>query len=322
MRNSPRQKDMKSEHRHELQTNDLGKLAKKGAHYIDQHGNRLMTIISVSAVVLAIGIYVFRSRANERNNASIELSMALANGKPEVLHDVWNRYQNTVSGYWALVHEGEARLKEGVEGTFRNLDRGTEDVKKAQEAFQLVVSASGVPKDIRERALIGLARAQESNPEGKEGDAVKSYELFVKEFPRSIYLSDAESRISVLKGEKGREFYSWFAKYTRPVIEEKRPRDSGTADDSAGVNQLIDFGLDKPAKKGKGKSSEDGEDLTIPDPSESRENAPKLKEKPDFAEPEAEGDKPAQPETKPEVPDEAPVKPDADAPKSEAKPEE
>jgi Tetratricopeptide repeat len=299
---------MKSEHRHELQTNDLEKFATNAARYIDQHGNRLTWFISVGAIVLAVGIYWYRTQSNKSYNAQAELSIALMSRKPEVMDDIWNRYPKTVPALWAKLYEGEWRLDDGVSSSFRNLEKALEDIKKAQEAFQLVVDEKGVPAEIRERALIGLARAQESGSDGNEEAAVKTYEQFVKEFPKSLHKADAESRIKVLKSEEGREFYAWFSKYTRPKIEEKRPHDTG---------------------------SSDGEDLTIPDPSESKEKTTPAGEKPDFIEPGDGATKPAEEAAKPEdeadakpadSPEAAPTEkpeatPEASSPETEAKPE-
>ena len=59
---------MKSEHRHELQTNDLGKYAEKAALYIDRHGNRLMMGICIAAIALSAGIFYWRTQSNKQDH--------------------------------------------------------------------------------------------------------------------------------------------------------------------------------------------------------------------------------------------------------------
>ncbi|MBS0266390.1 MAG: hypothetical protein JSS02_30950, partial [Planctomycetes bacterium] len=218
---------MKSEHRHELQTNDLGQYAEKAAAYIDKNGNRLMMIICVVAIVASGGIFWWRTASSKTTAAWTDLSMALSTGNPDNFRSVWEDHKGSVPAYWAKVREGEALLGQGVQASFRNLEKATVDLKKSRDAFQLIVDDRGAPAEIRERALFGLGRATESLSEGNNNDAVKAYEQLVKEFPKSEYKDDAQSRIEILNSGRGQEFYAWFAKYTRPKVAEKRPNDLG-----------------------------------------------------------------------------------------------
>jgi hypothetical protein len=304
---------MKSEHRHELQTNDLGKFAEKAAVYIDRHGNRLMIGICVTALVLAGGIFWWRTESAGRTAAWTELSMAISNGKPDVLHTVWEDHKGTVPGLWAKVYEGEAWLSQGVQASFRNLENATVDLKKAREAFQVVADESNVPPEIRERALLGLGRALESISDGSESEAVKAYEMFVKEFPKSQFKADAQSRIEILSSGRGQEFYAWFSKYTRPKFTEKLPRDSigdGLDLDEEAMSRFKDM-ID-PAKKGAAdkNSAYDDEDLTLPGEKDGEEKQPGAPESEDAekkpvrpeskTETEAKPDPPSEPDAKPE----------------------
>jgi hypothetical protein len=312
VRFDPRLAEMKSEHRHELQTNDLGKFAEKVAIYIDRHGNRLMIGICVAALVMSGSIFWWRTNNSNKTQAGAELSAAISNGKPEVLHSVWEDHKGTVAGMWAKVHEGEAWLSQGVQASFRNLEKATEDLKKARAAFQVVVDEHSAPPDVRERALFGLGRAAESLSSGSEGEAIKAYEMLVKEFPKSEFKADAQSRIEILSSGRGQEFYAWFSKYTRPKIAEKRPRDQagdGFDLDEESLSHLREV-MESAAKGGgKKKPVDDDEDLTLPDDDGD-------KKKPDSPESEDAETKPGQPvskteaEPKPESPSEPDAKPE------------
>jgi hypothetical protein len=300
---------MKSEHRHDLQTNDLGKYAEKAALYIDRHGNRLMMGICVAAIVLSAGIFYWRTQSSKQERAWADLSIALNSGKPDVLQSVWDDNKGSIPGLWAKVYEGEILLGQGVQASFRNLEKATDDLKKARSAFQVVVDERGAPAEIRERALLGLGRALESLSDGSEAEAVKAYETLVKDFPKSEFKDDAQSRIDVLKSEKGEKFYAWFSKYTRPKIADKLPRDQG----GSGIDEEM-FNLDHNPLKGKAgkKASDDDEDLTFPDEMEKKDKT--KPQEPDTEEPVEEPptksdgeDKPA-PETKPQT--ESDVKPE------------
>jgi hypothetical protein len=274
---------MKREHRHDLQTNELGKITERLTAFMEVHGNRLMIGVCIASLLASAIIYWVRTRRNNDVAAWRELAGAVAANNPDDFYDVWNGNKGTAVGLWARVHEGEARLGMGVEKLFRNLDAGTVDVKKAREAFQTAVDDRHTPPEIRERALLGLGRALESLSEPAE--AVKAYESLVKEFKNSIYKDDAEERIAVLN-KTGPEFYAWFSKFERPKPVDKSPHDP--IGDETSDEEKARF--EEYIKSGFGKSAgEDGAAPTIPDSDkpagEPDESAPsKSDEKPDSQE--------------------------------------
>src|SRR5262249_14298364 len=153
---------MKREHRHDLQTNELGKFTERVGTFLEVHGNRLMIGICVASLA-ASGIiwWVKTERANDAASWR-ELWTATESNKPEDFKDVWNAYPGTTTALWARVHEGESRLALGVPRLFDNVEAGTEELKKARDAFQAVVDSRKAPAEAREQALFGLARSQES----------------------------------------------------------------------------------------------------------------------------------------------------------------
>jgi hypothetical protein len=275
---------MKSEHRHELQTNELGKYAEKLAIFIDVHGNRLMIGVCLACLPLAGIIYWYRTTTNNEAAAWRDFAAAVSNNKADDFLDVWESHKSTPVGLWARVHEGETRLTLGVETMFRNVDAGLEELKKAKSAFQSVADDKRAPQETRERALIGLGRAIESMSDGSETDALKAYEMLVKDYPNSIYKSDAEGRIAALKKPDSREFYAWFAKYPRPKFEEKRPRDKISGDDSESVTQDMIDKLNETVKGlGKKPSDQDAEtpEETDPEKPDAEQGEPKSEPQPD-----------------------------------------
>jgi hypothetical protein len=257
---------MKSEHRHDLQTNELGKVTEKLGSFMEVHGNRLMIGVCVVSLAASGVIYWVRTQRNSEAAAWRDMSTAVATNKPEDFYDVWEGHKGTPTGLWARVHEGESRLRLGVETLFRSVETGIEEVKKARDAFQTVVDDRRAPAEVRERALIGLARALESMSDGSEAEAVKTYEMLGKEFPDSLYKKDAEERIAALNKGSGQEFYAWFSKYPRPKAAEKRPNDrtGGELDEE----MLDDLVKKHSGSKSSGKKrvvEDDTESPTIPD---------------------------------------------------------
>jgi hypothetical protein len=302
---------MKSEHRHELQTNDLGKFAEKAAVFIDVHGNRLMIGVCLACLPLAGLIYYLRSESNAQAAAWRDFSAAISAGKAEDFHAVWQDHPGTAPAYWARVQEGEHRLNLGVQSMFRNVETGTDELKKARDSFQAIIdNPRKAPPELRDRALLGLGRALESMSDGTEADAIKAYESLVKEFPNSIYKKDAEERIAILSKGSGQEFYNWFTKYPRPKLPVKGPHDpiGGGMDDEKTEEVLESFkSMDKGA--GKNKSADD-ESLDLSDsekpegdkpPSEKKPADEKpVDKKPGGEAPDDADDKPAKPESKAE----------------------
>lgn len=313
---------MKSEHRHELQTNELGKFAEKAAVFIDVHGNRLMIGVCLACLPLAGLIYYLRSESNAQAAAWRDFSAAISVGKADDFHAVWQDHPGSTPAYWARVHEGEQRLNQGVQSMFRNVETGMDELKKARDSFQAIVdNPRKAPPELRDRALIGLGRALESMSDGSEGEAIKAYESLVKEFPNSIYKKDAEERISVLSKGSGQEFYTWFTKYPRPKLPVKGPHDrlgSGELDEKS--REVLD--KLNSASRGTGKEkSDDDEPLDLSDSEMSDDDKKPADKKPgdkqpgDEAPDDADG-KPAKPKSKAE----SSPKPDS-VPEPESKPD-
>lgn len=253
---------MKSQHRHELQTNELGRVADKVAHdlggFFERYGNKIM--IAICVVSLAASLAIYKVRSDRGNETAAWRDLALSR-KPEEFRDVWERHPDTQAALWARVHEGEARLGEGIQSLFSNVESGTKQLKEAREALQAVLDQKGAPPEVRERAQFALARALEAGSDGNEGEAVKAYKELLREFPATIYKKDAESRIVALEAGSGQEFYEWFAKYQRPKPSDKRPHDRIGSDTSLDTGDLInDLRMQNPGARG----DESGDEIEMP----------------------------------------------------------
>ncbi|HAH45382.1 MAG TPA: hypothetical protein DCM07_11120, partial [Planctomycetaceae bacterium] len=72
--------------------------------------------------------------------------------------------------------------------------------------------------EIRERALFGLARTEDTMSDGDLKAATELYKKLIQEFPDSIFRKLAEQRVKVEEGEKvaaleqksTQSFYKWF----------------------------------------------------------------------------------------------------------------
>lgn len=300
---------MKSQHRHELQTNELGRVADKVAHdlggFFERYGNKIM--IGICAVSLLASLAIYKVRSNRSSESAAWRDLAFSR-KPEEFRDVWERHPDTQAALWARVHEGEARLSEGIQSLFTNVESGTKQLKEAREALQAVLDQKGTPPEIRERAQFALARALEAGSDGSEDEAVKAYKALLQEFPATIYKKDAESRLVALGAGSGQEFYEWFAKYQRPKPSDKRPQDRVGSDSSLNTGDLInDLRMQNPGARGDDetagdalpaeKAPESGDAEKSDDAKEAVEPAPETK--PETAEEKPADEKPATEEPAP-----------------------
>jgi hypothetical protein len=276
---------MKGEHRHELQTNELGKFTEKVGGFLEVHGNRLMIGVCVASLVASLIIYWVRKQNNAEASAWRELSSAMASTKPDDFYDVWEAYPGTPTGLWARALEGDRRLRLGVENLFKNLELGQQELEKARKAFQTVIDDRRAPADVREQSFMGLGRTYESLAE--TADAVKAYEMLVKEFPNSLFKEDAEERIEVLKQSSGQEFYAWFSKYPRPKLQGRRPLDrfgEGTDESEDWLEKIKKLESDVESS-GLRRPAEDDEAPRLPDDEmsedEHTQSSPDAKSPPD-----------------------------------------
>jgi hypothetical protein len=227
---------MKSDHRHELQTNELAKYLDKIVAVVNAHGNAITVGICVVTLLLVVGIFWYRSIDDMAARSWAALDLART---PEDMQDVAEGHASADAGLWARLVEGELRLEQGVQSMFLNERTGKEQLQSARASFEALLANKKSPPEVRERALFGLGRVQESVSTGDSNDALAAYEQLLKEFPGSYYAADVRQRIDALKKGSTQEFYQWFASFERPKPVEKGPKDTGSsADDDDDLGDL------------------------------------------------------------------------------------
>jgi hypothetical protein len=215
---------MDSKHRHELQTNELGKLTDKVGQTLDKHANQILGVVCVASIILAGIIYWVRTSNAQQSAAWTDIA---SHRTADDLKEVAERYEGTSAAAWAKLQEGERRLAEGVPLMFTDRESSVKELGKAKSAFESLLNRSGVAAVVRERALFGLARCLESQSDGGKTleDAIAKYEALVKEFPDSPHKEIAEKRVTLLKSGGAQEFYAWFSKENPKPLPPAKPSD-------------------------------------------------------------------------------------------------
>lgn len=229
---------MKSEHRHELQANELQKITVQAEDFLSTHSTKVIVgLIAFAVVVCGLTIWT-QTRAAANLAAWSEMSKA---DDTEAYSRVAMDHPSSAAGAWARLREAESNLSSGLLDLFRNRRTANNDLKRARETFESLLDPnSKATPQVRERALFGLARTLEATCSGETGPAINRYRELVDRFPKSIYVLYAQDRMEELAKADAADFYAWFAKQEpQPKIQSTTPKD--------GFNIPDDFELPSPA---------------------------------------------------------------------------
>ena len=209
---------MKTERRHELQTNTLAEMLGGGV----EASKPYVTVALGVALALAVLVgtyFVLSSRSKgEEEQGWNQYFQALSQPQTEQREDlaaVARGYADSEVGYWASLQLGDRHLNEGVNELFSDRAKANEALKDAEDSYLAAAKSSDAL--IRQRAQFGLARAYEAQFE--LDDARKTYEALVQEYPKGLFVESAKRRIDELSEKSTKRFYDWFAeqKVTPPA---------------------------------------------------------------------------------------------------------
>lgn len=238
---------MKSEERHELQKNELTKVAGQATAFYDRYQNQILWGLVVVLLAMAAWIYIARSSRVAAESAWTTLQNAA--GTPKDYVDVAIVHPNTEVANVARLQAAAAWLDQGVKAGFSNREEANSYLKDARKEFEELLAVTNLDKDLREQALYGMAQTLESISGADTEAAVKAYEALLKEFPDSIYKEHAEGRIKDLKNPATQEFLAWYQKQNPKPPEREKPKDGEApgANSAAPKPGTDPFGLGLPA---------------------------------------------------------------------------
>ena len=108
---------MKSEHRHELKTNELGQLAQRLLPFLEKHANRILIGFSVIALIAAAYIYWTRSSSVTANSGWTRIISA---NTAEEFENIAEVYAGSTIGAWARLSAAEGHLRNGIRAAFKD----------------------------------------------------------------------------------------------------------------------------------------------------------------------------------------------------------
>lgn len=214
---------MKSEHRHELQQNELRKLTHQVEPWFKQHGMQLVWGLG-ALLVIGVGVLLFSRNGNTAGSAGWTLLSTAQSTEDFVA--VADKHGDTLPGVWARLRAAELNLENGILEAFSDRELAQSDLKRAREDFEKVLIAKiALPAPVKERALLGLARCLEATCDGDTQPVVEAYQTLLKQFPNSVYKNHVEQRIKELQTDRAKEFYAWFHAQKPKPPEFRKPAD-------------------------------------------------------------------------------------------------
>lgn len=197
---------MKTERRHELQTNDLADWLGKKLETIEPYGRVIVGVI-VGLMVLA-GVYMYWSNQQEAQEQQVWNEFLASLNDADALRDVVERHPDADATQWARLTLAELQLGDGVELMFTDRAAATEQLNRAVENFKLLREDAS-DESIRARAALGWGKALESLNQLDE--AREQFQWLVDAMPESAYAMEAKNRLADLDRQGTKTFYDWFA---------------------------------------------------------------------------------------------------------------
>lgn len=248
---------MKSEHRHELAENDLGKILNRWLQKIEPHSNKILLAALALTVVIVAVVYGMKSASVGKSAGFTELAKASTAAE---FQNVADDFPDSLVGTWARLRSAEEFLDEGIRLSITNRSGSDDSLNNAREAFDKVLKSKSVPPEVREKALYGMGVCLESLSDGDTTAAVDVYETLLREFPETRFKYLAEGRIAALKTSRAQQFYAWFRQQNPKPEDRPKPRDF--------PSDL--FGLTPPEPPQPPATTDDASGLPPPPPSAER----------------------------------------------------
>lgn len=227
---------MKTERRHELQSNELADFLTDVGEKAKPYAKGLLGVALAALVILAAYFYLSQRARSEEAESWNEAWQAIDTRNDELLREVIKKYPNKPAALWSQLVLADDELSRGVTGLFSQRSAGRDLLSSAADDYKYVAEHSTLPL-VREQALFGLGRAEESlNELGKARDA---YESVAKSYPNGPYAKQAEQRLTQLNRDSAKVFYDWFAAAELPTNAGKSGLFPGAFDDTGPTEKSL-----------------------------------------------------------------------------------
>ncbi|MGD9646871.1 MAG: hypothetical protein AB7U73_14240 [Pirellulales bacterium] len=211
---------MKTERRHELKTNELADWLGKSIGRVEENYKVGLAIVVVVVLIVAVWAYLRNSAAEKMQESWAAYQRAAAEQESTQLDDVATRYADMPGGACARLLLADRQLRAGADQLFADRADANDQLRRALDNYQAVVdSRADLTPIVRQRALLGLARAAESLNDLPRAREAYQQLADTNRWPQAFYASEAQARLDALSRDSTKEFYDWFAKQEpRPAL--------------------------------------------------------------------------------------------------------
>jgi tetratricopeptide (TPR) repeat protein len=257
---------MKTERRHELQTNILADWLGRQIELIRPYSKAMIAVAVVVVIAGLAAAYFVNDRSSKNAEGWADYLSAMAERDATKLRNVagldddaaWAGGRRPDWALWAAQSAGDLELGRGLASMFISADEANSALRKAKECFDKVEGADYAGPELRQRSLYGLGVYYESL--GNTREAAEHYDLAVNVDPASVLADEARERKESVEDPKVaawyREFKPWEASRTSmPPGGGMMP---GLTPGLQGLPDLPDFGLDSESTSAEG-AAETGE---------------------------------------------------------------
>ncbi|MBC8875210.1 MAG: hypothetical protein H8E44_37790 [Planctomycetes bacterium] len=199
---------MKTQRRHELQTNELADYLGKYLQQIQPYSRHITIGLGLVVVAIIAGVYYSNMRAARQGAGWSDYLAAFGSEDSDALEEVAKLHGGTTAALWSLQSAGDIKLAMGTRQIFTDRDEAEESLKDAEEHFLAVEKdATGHPQLVQ-RAKYGLAQVNESLC--KIDKARTYYDEVAKLAPDSALGKSAKRRHDRLANKSVEGWYAWF----------------------------------------------------------------------------------------------------------------
>ncbi|MCA9120690.1 MAG: hypothetical protein H6822_35765 [Planctomycetaceae bacterium] len=229
---------MKTDRRHELQTNVLADWIGKHLQQSQGYSKTVLAFILLAAAAAIAGSFLIKDQAARSQASWNQFFQAFGERDPEALGIVAAANQGSTASVWAYLAEADLKLAEGIGDLYTNRDNAKKNLQEAEKDY-LAVDRSATEKLLRERAWFGLGQTYESLADIDK--AKEYYGKLISSAPTSALGKEAQRRSDVLSDPSTAKWYNWFANQTpRPPAIPGMPDGLGVPDLPGDLSELSD----------------------------------------------------------------------------------
>jgi len=196
---------MKSERRHELQTNVLADWLGKHIESTKPYARMTVGAIGLLFVLAVAWLFLSNRKSTQQAAGWQDFYGAVERRSEPLLREVAQRHAGTEVGLWASYSLANFIYNDGAQQLFDDREQANELLLSAQSVYDDVVRQAKQPF-LQQRAIFGLAQAFESRNDLL--NAGKQYSRLAERWPDTALGKHAEQAVLRLRGQES--FYDWF----------------------------------------------------------------------------------------------------------------